>query len=241
MQRHQQAPTRTSKFLPVASLKLDPKNYRTLPQKSEAGFLRAVTVISPDPFWALTSSLLEDGYLPNESIVVVEKKGVFVLEGNRRIAALKWILGMLKPANLSVPSDVTDRIATVSDVWKAANAQVPCTILLSSEEKLGRKVVARIHGKSEPAGRDRWPSVATARHNRDENGAKEYGLDLLEQFIKLSSVPKASQKERWAGTFPFERVSDEAIKAIAPRLQFSLSENSLKHIHLYRTFLESIR
>jgi hypothetical protein len=218
----------TSKFLPVASLRLDPKNYRTLPQKSEAGFLRAVTVISPDPFWALTSSLLEDGYLPNESIVVVEKKGVLlVLEGNRRIAALKWILGMLKPANLSVPSDVTDRIATVSNAWKAANTEVPCTIFLSSEEKLGRKVVARIHGKSEPAGRDRWPSVATARHNRDENGAKEYGLDVLEQFIKQSSVPKASQKERWAGTFPLS-VLDEALKAIAPRLQFSSTREFVK-------------
>jgi hypothetical protein len=218
----------TSKFLPVGSLRLDPKNYRTLPQKSEVGFLRAVTVISPDPFWALTSSLLDDGYLPNESIVVVDKNDVLtVLEGNRRIAALKWILGMLKPTNLNVPSDVTDRIAAVSGTWKTANTNVPCTIFSSSEEALGRKVVARIHGKSEPAGRDRWPSVATARHNRDENEAKEYGLDLLEKFIRQSSVPKASQKERWAGNFPLT-VLDEAIKAMAPRSGFSSTRDFVK-------------
>jgi hypothetical protein len=191
----------TSQYLPVSSLKLDPKNYRTLPQKSEVGFLHAVSVISPDPFWELVHSLLNDGYLANESIVVVMKNGVpIVYEGNRRVAALKWILGLLKPTKMNAPADVTDRLVAVPTTWKAENGEVPCTIFQSSEEALARKVVARIHGKAEPARRDRWPSVATARHNRDENGANEYALDLLEKFIKVSPVPKASQKELWSGS-----------------------------------------
>ena len=49
--------------LPVKSLSVDLKNYRTVPQKSEAAALRAMVSISPDWFWALMESLLDDGYL----------------------------------------------------------------------------------------------------------------------------------------------------------------------------------
>ena len=50
--------------------------------------------MSPDSFWALTESLLADGYHPTENIIVTKKssKDLTVKEGNRRIAALKIIL-----------------------------------------------------------------------------------------------------------------------------------------------------
>ena len=35
---------------------------------------------SPDRFWALTESLLRDGYLPTETIIVLKTKGSMIVK-----------------------------------------------------------------------------------------------------------------------------------------------------------------
>lgn len=216
----QRFPMPTSKFLPVADLKLDLQNFRTVPQKSESKFLHAVTTIGPDKFWALVNSLLDDGYLPTESIIVWEKspRVYIVKEGNRRISALKWIFGSIRPTNLNVPTDITDKVAEVSAAWKLANGTVPCTIFSAKEEELVKKVVSRTHGKSELSGRDPWLSVAKARHNRDENKASEPSLDLLEKYLVHGKTASVSQRELWAGDYPLS-ILEEALKVLSPRLK----------------------
>ena len=79
----------TTRHCDVADLRLDLRNFRTVPQKSELAAVRAVVSANPDWFWALTESLLDDGYLPTENILVLENgtpgSGLVVKEGNRRI------------------------------------------------------------------------------------------------------------------------------------------------------------
>ena len=81
----------TTKTLPVKELRLDLRNFRTVPQTSEIKALHTMISINPERFWALMESLLDTGYLPTENIIVLkDKKGVYhVKEGNRRIGALK--------------------------------------------------------------------------------------------------------------------------------------------------------
>ncbi|WP_175774020.1 hypothetical protein [Burkholderia multivorans] len=59
-------------LLPVKDLTIDLHNFRTVAQRSELEATKAMISISPDYFWGLMESLLDDGYLPTENIIVLE-------------------------------------------------------------------------------------------------------------------------------------------------------------------------
>src|SRR6266566_2111094 len=121
-----------NKPVAVEDLALDLANYRTVRQSSESSAVEAMISTSPDRFLALAESLLSDGYLPTESIIVLrtgpDEKTLTVREGNRRIAALKLMLGLLPPAGLDLPDDIVTRLQAVSPTWRNENNTVPCTI-----------------------------------------------------------------------------------------------------------------
>ena len=207
----------------VADLALDLHNYRTVQQKNEIAAVQAMIVARGDWLWALTQSLLADGYLPTESIIVMEAGAPVVKtvrEGNRRIAMLKLIHGLLPLAKFDIPEDIKQQIMAVSLDWKSENETVPCTIYGRADEATVDRIVRLAHGKGEKAGRDQWNTVARARHNRDKNRVSEPALDLLEHYLKSGTNATDDQKTRWGVTFPLS-VLDEAMKKIAPRLGLS--------------------
>jgi hypothetical protein len=207
---------------PVKRLKLDLGNYRTLQQPDERSAVEAIIATKPDWFWALTQSLLDDGYLPTENILV-QKEGagpqaaLTVKEGNRRISALKLMLGLIPTDGLAVPANILDSISSLPKTWKEANSDVPTAIYEPEECDLVNRIRSLTHGKGEKAGRDRWTAVARARHNRAENGTSEPALDLLEKYLQKGKNRTDQQAQRWAGDFPIT-VLEEAMKRIATRL-----------------------
>jgi hypothetical protein len=214
--------------LSVQDLKLDLKNFRTIPQSSEPNAISALVSINPDWFWALTESLIDDGYHLTENILVLAggKSGtdMEVREGNRRIAALKMIHGHAKRDHLIVPANIEAKIQAITSGWKNANKLVPCALYQPAEADLLNRIVDLTHGKGEKAGRHPWGTVPRARHNRDRNGASEPGLDLLESYLKKGQNITAAQKQRWAGEYNLT-VLDEAVKRLAPRLGSSSSRD----------------
>lgn len=231
-----------TKHLPVKDLRLDLKNFRTVPQKDELNALHTMISINPDRFWALTESLLDTGYLPTENIIVLkDKKGVLhVREGNRRIGALKLAFKHLNSTGLSIPKHIGDKLKTISDDWKKANEEVPCAIYEEKDEALVDRIVALAHGKGEQAGRDGWSTVARARHNRDKNGVSELGLDLLEKYLQNGKNLTSHEKDMWSGVYPLT-VLNEAIGKIAPRLGYSTSRDMIDNYpSKFRTELEKV-
>lgn len=210
-----------SKAIAVAELTLDLANFRTVRQKSEIAAVQAIIATSPDRFWALVDSLLADGFLPTENILVLRsgRGGATktVKEGNRRVAALKLLHGLIPTTKLAVPDDLLPRIRGASSEWRSANAFVPCAVYKSSESATVDRIVTLAHGKGEKAGRDQWNAVARARHNRDVNSGAEPALDLLEAYLDVGMNLTAHQKARWSGDYPVT-VLEEAIKRIAQRL-----------------------
>ncbi|MCU1267192.1 MAG: hypothetical protein JWM21_3510 [Acidobacteria bacterium] len=207
-----------SKHESVASLHLDLKNFRTVHQPDEEHAINALIGIEPDRFWALMESLLDDGYSPTENIIVLDNSQQLVVkEGNRRIAALKLILGLQK--NIEVPENIQQRIRALSAGWKKENSDVPCAVYNRSETALVDRLVSRTHAKGEKAGRTDWTAVARARYGRDQNNASELGLDLLEKYLSLGKNRSTQQAERWAGDYPLT-VLDEAIQKLTPHLTF---------------------
>jgi hypothetical protein len=210
----------------VKKLKLDLENYRTTKQADERQAVEAIIAINPDWFWALVESLLDSGYLPTENMLVLESGGVrvkmIVREGNRRLAALKLIHGLIASDTLPVPSNIADRIANVSAAWKKANLTVPCVVYEQAEVDVVNRIRSLTHGKGERAGRDAWTPVARARHNRDENKSSEPALDVLERWLATGTNFSTDQRKRWAGDYRLT-VLEEAMKRIAPRLGLSSS------------------
>jgi hypothetical protein len=166
---------------------LDLGNFRTVRQPDEEHAINALIGIEPDRFWALMESLLEDGYSPTENVIVLDTGSQLVVkEGNRRVAALKLILGLQK--DLELPEHIQKQFQQLAPEWKTDNAHVPCAVYEQSESGQVDKLVARTHAKGQKAGRVDWPAVAKARYARDQNNEPETGLDLLEKYLSVGKT-----------------------------------------------------
>jgi hypothetical protein len=200
----------------VKDLKLDLENFRTVHQPDEQHAVNTLIAIRPNYFWGLMESLLEDGYNPTENIIVMKHDGSFIVkEGNRRIASLKIIHGIIK--NIDLPEHIEEKIAALTADWKTENQAVPCAIYTESEEEFVDRLVSRTHGKGETSGRDQWNAVARARHARDHNNKAEPALDLLEAYLQDGKNLNPQQAERWSGDYPLT-VLEEAAQKLAPLL-----------------------
>jgi hypothetical protein len=233
-----------TKQMSVKDLSLDLANFRTVHQKNEQEALQAMIAVSPEYFWALMDSLLTDGYLPTENIIVLEQNSgaMLVKEGNRRVAALKIIHGFLSVSALDFPATILARIATLSPQWKSENLEVPCAIYPLKDAGLVDKIVTLTHGKGEKAGRDQWNTVARARHNRDMNGGSEPALDLLEKYFLFANNHTPQQVDRWSGDYSLT-VLDEAMKRIADKFGAISSPDLAKKYPsaiTYKTVLDDI-
>jgi hypothetical protein len=190
------------KKLPVSDLILDLSNFRHMEQKTEVKALHAMSTLKPDYFWSLANSLLENGYVEVENVVVFKNSdGYHVKEGNRRVAIMKLALGLLKPKDLDLPAKTTELLAKVDDDWRELNKSVPCLIFNSGEEAGADRVVDLTHGKGEKEGRLDWNAVATARHNI-ARGGYEQSLVLLEKYLKHASNMTGDEKEHWQAEYP---------------------------------------
>jgi len=165
-------------------------------------------------------SLIQDGYLPTESILVLSggpgTSELTVKEGNRRIAALKLIHGLLDGGLVEIPESIQRSIDDLDDAWAKENEEVPCVVFGPSESDIVDRIVTLAHGKGEKAGRDQWNAVARARHNRDAQGGTQPDLDLLEKFLQSGRLVP-SRAAQWSGEYPLS-VLEDAMKKLAPRL-----------------------
>lgn len=216
----------TNVQLEVSKLKLDLKNFRTVPQKNEKDAIKAMIAISPSRFFAVMESLIADGYHLTENIIVLNQtKDYIVKEGNRRIACLKLIHGHHKIEDFNIPVNIIEKAKKIGKAWKNENKDVPCRIYDTNEIPIIDKIISLTHGKGEKAAREPWESVATARHNRDAKGHSEPALDLLEKYLKYGQNLNGDQKERWAGDYPLA-VLHEALRFIHQRLGY----NSIQYL-----------
>lgn len=228
----------TTSQIEVSKLKLDLKNFRTVPQKKEADAIKAMISIKPDRFFAVMESIIEDGYLLTENIIVLnDGTDNIVKEGNRRIAALKLIHGLYKLSDFGLPNSITDSISKIDATWKTENLKVPCTVFSMKEADKVDRVVTLAHGKGEKASRDPWNSVARARHNRDVKSGSEHGLDLLEKYLKKGANLNNQQRERWGGEYSLT-VLDEALRKSFARLGFANVTDLVKKYPLNKNLAE---
>jgi len=225
----------------ITKLSLDLKNFRTIPQPDEPNAIKAMISIKPDRFFAVMDSIIEDGYIPTENIIVLDDgTKLTVREGNRRIAIMKLIHSQYNLDDFLIPTSTKAKIQALDSNWKKENLNVPCSIYSTAESDKVEKIVALTHAKGEKASRDPWSSVARARYDRDTKGLSVPHLDILEKYLLVGRNVNGQQKERWSGDYPIT-VLDEAIRKIYPRFGVQstkdLAEN-YSQIHFLNEFEE---
>lgn len=217
-----------SKFSDPVKLTLDLNNFRVTPQENEIQAIQALHDIRPDDFNGLIDSFLENGYLPEENILVLEKelpdgKKQIVAEGNRRVACIKLIRKSVYLDNFSFPEKLKTKISSAPQEIKDELKTVPCIHYSSTEEDACLKAVARIHGRKTPASRTQWTALAKMRHDR-KNGQSKPALDMLEKYLLNGSNFKVLQQTLWAADYPIT-VLDAALPKIANRLDYDSTKD----------------
>lgn len=199
-----------ARFMNVEDLQLDPNNFRTTPQKNESDAFNAIINIKPAYVWGLMHSILDDGYLPTENIIVIQDGDKSIVkEGNRRIGCIKVLLGHLK-VKTPLPDDIKAKLDMLTEEELNALRVLPCNVYSANDVDIVDRIIARTHGKSENAGRDKWEAMATARHNK-AHGGKEPSFELVEKFLKQATHLSHDEKEVWGGTYPVT-VLEELLK-----------------------------
>jgi hypothetical protein len=220
----------TTESLPVSKLSIDLNNFRTTKQENEADAILALIAIDTDWFYELARSLMTDGYLLTENIVVLkERSQLTVQEGNRRVAILKLAFEYSDRSAFSLPDDIEQLIGGVSAEWRKQNKKIPCAIYSANEREQVDRIVSLTHGKDEKAGRAKWKAIARARHNRDRKGKTELGLDLLEKYLLKHGQITPETAKVWAGDYPIT-ILDEALTRYCGNFGF---ESSLELVSNY--------
>ncbi len=233
-------------YLNPRDLVLDKINPRTMPQKTEIKAIKAMISTNHKHFFQIMESILEEGFMQVENLVVVNEKkkngsDIFLVkEGNRRAAALKIIKDLVDHTKLEIPKPIVERIALLSQEELDDLDKIPCVVFDESGYDKAQRIVNRTHGKDAKAGRSKWNSIAKARYNRDYVGGDEYGLDLFEKFIGKSMQINGYHKDQWPGQYPIT-VLDEALRRLASFKGTTSKNIATSYPHLtYKAALDNI-
>lgn len=142
--------------LPIADLLLDPHNARLPEEMQSADQDKLLKFIAEqyDAIW-IARSIASHGYFPSEPLIVVPTERKFiVVEGNRRLAAVK----LLRDEGLQAELDLDD-----ADDWDelAESSQIPDTVPVVVVDD--RRSVAPIIGYRHISGIEPWDPWAKAR------------------------------------------------------------------------------
>ena len=172
--------------LPVASLRLDPQNPR-LPQSEhgakEAALLRYM--FENAALEELAPSFSDNLYFAHEP-VIVERKSRIVLEGNRRVATLKILLGLPGTDGLFFPQ------VELSPQKKKALAEIPCFLVEARED------VHAFLGYRHIGGIKSWSAESKARYIYEQlKDLPKRADDSFDQISRRTGLEKQAVRQAY--------------------------------------------
>lgn len=244
----------------LSKLLLDPNNYRFLDRKKfkkkaatrlHEDSVQRATLDTLEQFYQLDElkqSIMTNGYVPMERIIVVPyqgKSGLFsVVEGNRRVASLKSILKEEREGVIVLPL-----------AKKASFSKIPCAVLKSSGDSLKHEERV-IMGIRHIAGPQEWGAYQRALLVSELKDDEHLEFKEIGEMLGISSV-EAARRYRAIGALKFMEQDDLFSKKAEPafyrlfhelvslpdvrsRFGWSSEKNSLSDIDKARQFFELI-
>lgn len=187
-------------LLRVEELDFDPQNprfsrYFDLEQQPEAEVVERM--VKAENVQELMGSIGEQGYFGGEPLLVaISGHKKIVVEGNRRLAALKLLLGYISPKSV-LPS-----IEAIKAEAKPAPKEVECIVFND------RKEILRYLGYRHITGAKKWDSLSKARYLKQLRDEFYVGLSNDEQhkaIAKEIGSRKDYVAQMLAGLNVFER------------------------------------
>ncbi len=238
----------TNKDIKLSNLLLDPNNYRFLDNpnykkkiKSKYHLLdvqkATLKLLEQDKRYQLSElkkSILSNGFVPMERIVVIEyehKKNLYlVIEGNRRVAALKSLLEENKEGVTDLDKD---QIKSFSEI--------PCAILQATSGTIERAKRV-IMGIRHIAGPREWGAYQQAQlivelhdvENQDMQAiANHLGISTIEvgrRYRAMRALKSMQDDELYADRSSFDqyRLFHELVSLPDVRQYYSWDDNDLK-------------
>jgi len=162
--------------LPVGQLLLDPTNPRHEPVRAQDEAITAIIEEQGLKLVALTADIAENGLSPIDRMMVIEEgRNYLVVEGNRRIAALKLLIN----PDLARGSTIAHRVKRIATERKLVTTEVDCAVAESRAEARPW-IILRHDGESDGAGVVRWRARQAARFNARPGSQAAKGLAFLE-------------------------------------------------------------
>lgn len=197
------------KKVPVGDLRFDPENPRLGGAAKHKNQEQIQKYLEGPPHYALelVGSIVENGFLPYEPLIVRERDGeFFVIEGNRRLAAVQSIIA---DGTGKYSAEVTGRLG-----------KIPVLVFADSSPGETSDEVLRYLGVKHLFGFRDWPPVSKAMFlDQRVKSKKDLGQVLRELNIKKQDVA------RYLIPYRLTRAAKKAFKGVNTEDFWSLAES----------------
>lgn len=180
--------------LTIDELLLDQENPRLGAVDSQSEALEAIIKLNHSHFRALMVSIKENGLDPGDSLYVIQaddKRDYIVLEGNRRLSAMKILVNPDILDGIEVTSAVKNSLVKVAlDFNRDAIEPIRC-VLFRNREEAHDWIYRRHTGAAEGEGRINWGPMEIQRFSGDRSI-----LDVIEFVGRNADY----SDDEWAST-----------------------------------------
>jgi len=182
----------------ISNLLIDTNNPRLEEiQSNQQRALCAIAAQQKSKLVVLAQDIVKHGIDPSNLPVVVppleDSEQYIVLEGNRRIAALK----ILENPNLivgSVDNSLTERFRKLSEKYLHSPINHVSCVVVDAKAKANHWIYLRHTGENKGAGIVRWGGAETARF-RQRSGKKETHLQVLDFLQNRGEISTDDRKK----------------------------------------------
>jgi len=172
--------------LSVDDLLLDPDNPRIGSADSQAEALEAIVRLDANHFRTMMRSIVDHGLDPGDSLYIINEAehggGYTVVDGNRRLAALKVLNEPAVLQGTGLGDTIVKRLAKVAEDFDAASADLISCVLFDTRADADEWILRR-HGRGmEGEARIPWGTLEIQRFQKDRTV-----LDVID-FVERNST-----------------------------------------------------
>ncbi|AMD60735.1 hypothetical protein AWN88_21620 [Agrobacterium tumefaciens] len=206
----------TAKSLPIEDLRLDIKNPRIAEATSQRDALQKIVTDQDFKLVALAESIVEDGLNPMDRFLVIpsddEQDKYIVLEGNRRLAALKILRNPTVLTGMQVRGPIKKRFEELASTFDSDDLSDADCFDIEAREDAAMWINQRHTGENEGRGIVDWSGVASARFRGNDPALQ--ALDFVTMRGGLTDDERTKIAERFPITTLDRLLSTPAVRAI---------------------------
>jgi hypothetical protein len=220
----------TTKKIPLTNISLNTNNPRFELVGNQIDAIQIMIKNQPDKLIQLSKDIVEVGMLnPGESIYVTPlkraKKQFIVLEGNRRITALKILSNPLLVGDNN--QLFAKKLKPLSDKFKKNPILEVMCVIFQNQEDANRWIKLKHTGENDGVGVVKWEAQQVARFDERLDGTSPVALQVIDFLRKEVSVSeKLKNKLKDVPASSLERLLKD--KNIQDVIGLNIKENKLQ-------------